>query len=383
MKKIKFIIKSLFDILMLFIYKFVFLIIQKKECDVWLISERGIDARDNGYWFYKYMVDNHPEVKVKYVISKDSSDRKKIREKDIVDYKSKEHYFYFLYAKYLISAEIMGFSPNEQLYYRLNKYGLLKIKGKTVFLQHGITKDFNPYMLPENAKLDLFICGAIPEYKYMIEKYGYTDKNAALTGFARFDNLNNEKEKMILIMPTWRKWLKYNDTLVGTDFYNNYNKILNDTDIIKKLKEKKYKLVFYPHIVLQKFLDEFKTQNEDTIVLASFKDYDVQDLLKKCEMMITDYSSVAFDLAYMEKKTVYYQFDLEKYRKEQYQDGYYSYVNDGFGPICTSYEEIKKIILDYLENNNSLDQYNERINKFFENIDKNNCERIYELISKL
>jgi len=383
MKKIKFIIKSLFDILMLFIYKFVFMIIQKKECDVWLISERGIDARDNGYWFYKYMVDNHPEVKVKYVISKDSSDRKKIREKDIVDYKSKEHYFYFLYAKYLISAEIMGFSPNEQLYYRLNKYGLLKIKGKTVFLQHGITKDFNPYMLPENAKLDLFICGAIPEYKYMIEKYGYTDKNAALTGFARFDNLNNEKEKMILIMPTWRKWLKYNDTLVGTDFYNNYNNILNDTDIIKKLKEKKYKLVFYPHIVLQKFLDEFKTQNEDTIVLASFKDYDVQDLLKKCEMMITDYSSVAFDLAYMEKKTVYYQFDLEKYRKEQYQDGYYSYVNDGFGPICTSYEEIKKIILDYLENNNSLDQYNERINKFFENIDKNNCERIYELISKL
>ena len=383
MKKIKFIIKSLFDVLMLFIYKFVFMIIQKKECDVWLISERGIDARDNGYWFYKYMVDNHPEVKVKYVISKDSSDRKKIREKDIVDYRSKEHYFYFLYAKYLISAEIMGFSPNEQLYYRLNKYGLLKIKGKTVFLQHGITKDFNPYMLPENAKLDLFICGAIPEYKYMIEKYGYTDKTAALTGFARFDNLNNEKEKMILIMPTWRKWLKYNDTLVGTDFYNNYNNILNDTDIIKKLKEKKYKLVFYPHIVLQKFLDEFKTQNEDTIVLASFKDYDVQDLLKKCEMMITDYSSVAFDLAYMEKKTVYYQFDLEKYRKEQYQDGYYSYENDGFGPICTSYEEIKKIILDYLENNNSLDQYNERINKFFENIDKNNCERIYKKISRL
>ncbi len=383
MNKIQFIFKSLIDVFRLIFYKFIFIFSKEKCTDVWLISERGIDARDNGYWFYKYMIDNHPEVKVKYVISKDSSDRKKIREKDIVDYRSKEHYFYFLYAKYLISAEIMGFSPNEQLYYRLNKYGLLKIKGKTVFLQHGITKDFNPYMLPENAKLDLFICGAIPEYKYMIEKYGYTDKTAALTGFARFDNLNNEKEKMILIMPTWRKWLKYNDTLVGTDFYNNYNKILNDTDIIKKLKEKKYKLVFYPHIVLQKFLDEFKTKNEDTIVLASFKDYDVQDLLKKCEMMITDYSSVAFDLAYMEKKTVYYQFDLEKYRKEQYQDGYYSYENDGFGPLCIEYEKVKKLILDYLENNNSLDHYNDRISKFFKNIDKNNCERIYEKISRM
>ena len=381
MNKIKFIFKSAIDTMVYLYYKLVYFITRKKMVDTWVISERGIDARDNGYWFYKYMIENHPEVNVKYIISKDSADRCKIREQDIINYRSKEHYYYFINAKYLISAEIMGFAPNEQLFYRLNKFGLLKIKGKTVFLQHGITKDFNSYMLPENAKLDLFICGAIPEYNYMIEKYGYKKENVGLTGFARFDNLDDKKEKTILIMPTWRKWLKYNETLVGTDFYNNYSKLLNDKEIIEKLEEKNYKIVFYPHIILQKFINEFKVTSERTI-LASFKDYDVQDLLKESEILITDYSSVAFDLAYMKKKTIYFQFDLEKYRKEQYQDGYYSYENDGFGPLYKDYNELKKMILKYLDDKKILSTYDERIDTFFDKIDKNNCERIYDEIIK-
>ena len=382
MNKIKFILKSIIDTIKYFYYKLIFYLKKTKTLETWVISERGIDARDNGYWFYKYMIENHPEIEVKYIISKNSPDRSKIREKDIIEYRSKEHYYYFLNSKYLISAEIMGFSPNEQLFYRLNKYGLLKIKGKTVFLQHGITKDFNPYMLPENAKLDLFICGAVPEYNYMIEKYGYKKENVALTGFARFDNLDKKNEKTILIMPTWRKWLKYNETLVGTDFYNNYNKLLNDKDIIEKLKEKNYKIVFYPHIILQKFIDEFKVTSEKT-VLASFKDYDIQELLKEAEILITDYSSVAFDLAYMKKKTIYFQFDLEKYREEQYQDGYYCYEKDGFGPVYKNYNQTKKAILEYLDNNECLDKYNKRIENFFDRIDKNNCERIYIKIANL
>ena len=382
MRKVKFVFKSLIDSLKFYFFKLLFFFQKKKKCDVWLISERGIDARDNGYWFYKYMVEFHPEIQVKYVISKDSSDRKKINTKDIVDYRSKEHYYYFMFSKYLISAEIMGFSPNEQLFYRLNKYGLLKIKGKTVFLQHGITKDFNPYMLPNNSKLDLFICGAVPEYKYMIEKYGYTEKNAALTGFSRFDKLNNQSENIILVMPTWRKWLKYNDNLFETEFYDSYNKLLNDIEIISALANNNYKIIFYPHIVLQKFLNNFKVTS-DNVILASFEEYDVQDLLKKASILITDYSSVAFDLAYMKKKTIYYQFDVEKYRKEQYQDGYYSYEKDGFGPICYDFCSLKKVVIDYLSDSKCLDEYNNRINDFFDKIDKNNCERIFEQIKKL
>lgn len=382
MKKIKFVFKSLIDLAIFIFYKIKYTLKKNYLTEVWLISERGIDARDNGYFFYKYMKDNHPEIPVKYVISKDSSDLKKIKEEDIVTYRSKEHYNFFFSSKVLISAQIMGFSPNEQLYYRLNKYGLLKCKNKTIFLQHGITKDFNPYMLKQFTKLDLFVCGAIPERKYMIEKYGYSDKEAVLTGFARFDNLIDLNEKIILIMPTWRKWLKYNNNLINTQFYDEYMKLLNDKDIISLIEKKKYKIIFYPHIIFQKFLNNFSTKSKN-VILASFNDYDVQDLLKRSKLLITDYSSVAFDFAYMKKKVVYYQFDEERYRGEQYSTGYYDYRKDGFGPVVSEFVEIKKHIINFLNDENYLNNYNEKISLFFRESDNKNCDRIYEKILDL
>lgn len=382
LNKIKFVIKSFIDIIIFLLYKLFFMIKREKKVNVWLISERGNEARDNGYWFYKYMKDNHPEIKVKYVITKDSSDYNKINPEDVVEYRSKEHYYYFLYAAVLISAQIMGFSPNERLYYRLNKYGFLNLKSKTIFLQHGITKDFNPYMLKKNTKLDLFICGANPEKNYIIKEYGYRDKEVAYTGFSRFDNLCDLNEKIILVMPTWRKYLNFSDSIKDSEFYKYYMTLLNDNDISSLLNKYNYKLIFYPHILFQKYLHEFSVSS-DNVILASVNDYDVQDLLKRSSLLITDFSSVAFDFAYMNKKTIYYQFDLNEYRKTQYYEGYYNYENDGFGPVVYSYDDLKTKLIDFIVDNNSLDNYNSRIDNFFTIKDNNNCERIYSSILNL
>lgn len=382
MNKFKFIVVCILDCIILTYYRIVYFFKNTKTERTWLISERGNDARDNGYWFYKYMISNHPEQPVKYIITKDSSDYHKIRKEDRIIYKSKEHYYYFLKSPLLISAEIMGFSPNEQLYYRLCKHNLFKPKGKMIFLQHGITKDFNQYMLPDRTKLDLFVCGAIPEQKYMIEKYGYSPNIAKLTGFARFDELENLKDNSILIMPTWRKWLKYSNTLTSSKFYEEYMKLLNDEDILKRIEEKNVKLIFYPHVVLQKFLNEFKSKSKN-IVLASNNEYDVQELLKKSALLITDYSSVAFDFAYMNKPVIYYQFDVEQYRKEQYENGYYNYKTDGFGPVYDNFKEIKSVILEFIDNNKIFNKYKSRQDKFFKYYDFNNCNRIYDAIMKL
>ena len=43
--------------------------------DLWIVSERGIDARDNGYHFFKYLRNAHPEINSVYIISKDSPGR--------------------------------------------------------------------------------------------------------------------------------------------------------------------------------------------------------------------------------------------------------------------------------------------------------------------
>lgn len=50
-----------------------------KEKDLWLICESENEARDNGYWLFKYICENHPEINVIYAINKKSVDFQKVK----------------------------------------------------------------------------------------------------------------------------------------------------------------------------------------------------------------------------------------------------------------------------------------------------------------
>ena len=45
---------------------------------IWLISERGYDAQDNGFAFFTWMCANHPEIHAVYVISPEDHDYPKV-----------------------------------------------------------------------------------------------------------------------------------------------------------------------------------------------------------------------------------------------------------------------------------------------------------------
>lgn len=375
-KKIFNIITSLIVYYLVLLFVLVFRI---KKKQIWLISERGTDARDNGWHFYNFMKDNHPEITVKYVIDKKSSDLKKIREEDRIQYRSLRHYFLYITSEKLISTHIMGFSPEFSLFWRLDKKGLIILRGKKIFLQHGITQNYIPIMSKNASKLDLFTCGAKPEYEYVLEKYGYDDSVVKYTGFPRFDSLVSRNNKQILVMPTWRRYLKYENNFKESDYYKAWQSLLNNKDLSKYLKDNNITLVFYPHYEIQKYLKDFHIRC-DNIVLAKSDKYDVQQLLKESSILITDYSSVFFDFAYMDKPVIYYQFDYEDFREKHYMEGYYDYFRDGFGPVLKTEDEL----IDAIINNRWDDKkYKKRVNRFFTVKDRSNCERVYREILNL
>ena len=370
-------IEKMFICLLKYIYYFILCKVKRINNDsVWLIAERGNDARDNSYHFYKYIKENHKNINIKYVMDKKSSDAKKIDNNDIVEYGSKEHYLYFLTASKLISTHIMGYSPDMSIFWRLDKLGLLKLKGKKIMLQHGITQNYLEFMSSKIAKLDLFICGAYPEYQYILENYGYTEKEVKYTGFARYDKLKNKEKNQILVMPTFRKWLNYTDDFSKSEYFKKWNEILNQKELLQYLEEKDLELIFYPHYEIQKYLDNFSSSSE-RIIIASFNNYDVQKLLIESKILITDYSSVFFDFAYMRKPVIYYQFDIDKFRSEHYKQGFFDYEKMGFGPVCKTKKDVTKALknIDTVKNKN--------ISEFFKYSDFNNCRRIYEEIIKL
>jgi CDP-glycerol glycerophosphotransferase (TagB/SpsB family) len=105
-----------------------------------------------------------------------------------------------------------------------------------------------------------------------------------------------------------------------------------------------------------------------------------QDLFKSSDLLITDYSSVAFDFAYIKKPLVYYQYGNDY----NFKEGYFKYKTMGFGEVITTQKELIKIIEEYLKNNCQMkEEYKSRVDNFYKYKDKNNCKRVYDAILKL
>jgi hypothetical protein len=162
-----------------------------------------------------------------------------------------------------------------------------------------------------------------------------------------------------------------------------YQSLINNEKLINFLEENDFNLVFYPHYEVQKYLKYFKSKS-DRIIIANSDLYDVQTLLIESKLLITDFSSVFFDFAYMNKPLAYYQFDKDYFFKNHYEKGYFSYRKHGFGPVLETEDEIVTFVEKNFENLFSLDdKYRKRAEKFFVLKDQKNCERIYNEIINL
>jgi len=369
----------------LFMYLFSWTIahFMPKENDLWLIAERHDEARDNGYFFYKFLMQEHKNINSCYAIDEGAHDEKKIIELGgrHIRFGSLEHYCLYHKAHVLLSTHIYGYAPSRPICSRLDKYcNKNKIR---VFLQHGIIMNFHPADMYESNNISLYICSAKREHDFLMKVNHYPESVMCLSGMARYDDLlllNNKRQ--ILIMPTWRAYLSRltEKEFVKSDYYLAFMKLINSREINELLSKYNYNLIFYPHYEMQKFIHLFHNTN-DKVIIAQHDIYDVHELLRDSKILITDYSSVHFDFAYMKKPIIYYQFDVNEFYGEHYTKGYYDFINDGFGPVYTNCNDVIEYLKNLIAGKMSMqDNYIYRVNQFYEYHDQRNSERIYKRI---
>ena len=353
---------------------------------IMLISEKGKDARDNGYHLFLWIKQHHPECRTYYVISNDSPDRHRLDKyaDSIIEYGSLRACVFFWRAKYLVSThQRAGHTPIPFVLSRvLGRYfGIYKGK-KVVFLQHGITKDFIPRMTYENTNYDLFVCGALPEWQYMTSVYGYPSAIAQYTGFCRYDNLltNDARKRQILVMPTWRKYLEHNFT-EDSKYVSSYKGFLHNEQLQSLLDRYDYTLIFYLHHMAQPYIHLFRDNKlSKRITIADAAHYDVQTLLKDSALLVTDYSSVYFDFAYMKKPIIFYQFDYDEYRAGHFNAGWLDYKNS-FGATTTQESDLVAHVEYYLTHDMQMEpHYQKFVDYCFPIRDSDNCQRVYDAI---
>lgn len=364
-----------------------------KRKNLWLICERADEARDNGFFFYKYMREKHPEQDCVYAIKKASSDYEKVSalHGEIIEFSSFKHWVYYLAADINISSQKEG-KPNAAVCHLLEIYGLRK--NRRVYLKHGIVKDDLKWHYYDVMKVWLYTCAAQREYEYCKNMFHYPDDCIVLTGLSRYDNLEDKpvKNKFVLIMPTSREWLarpikeyeKYDDVshFENTEYYHYWKSLLETPEFIETLNENGMSAVFFLHPNMQKYSKYF-AEYSDYIKIATNDTADLQTLMREARVLITDYSSIYFDFAYMRKPLLYYQFDYEKYREGHYQEGYFSYERDGFGKVEDNPESLARDFRTLAEHDFVMEsQYEKRVEDFFAFHDFNNCERIYQAICR-
>ena len=214
-----------------------------------------------------------------------------------------------------------------------------------------------------------------------------------MTGFSRFDNFiveepRNYKYNNILIIPTWRMNIQgtwkpityegiYSNYFNKTVFFQFYNSLMNSPKLLEAMKMYNYKGTFCLHPSLSEQWRDFKNNSIFSIMAY----YDYQSLMLKASLLITDYSSIFFDFAYLKKPVIYTQFDYEIYRKNHYKKGYFDYILNGFGPVCHDLESCINIIIDELKSGCKMkNKYLKRVLKFFPFFDRYNNDRIYNSI---
>ncbi len=355
----------------------------------WLICEEPKEARDNGYHFFKYICQKQRAQICFYAIKRDSFDYKRVKELgNVIEYGSIHHWLAYFLCEYNISSQ-KGGKPNAALCAFMELNGIFR--PRNIFLQHGIIINNLRWLYAETSRFEKFIVSTIPEYNYVKKNFGYSENTISLTGMPRQDALHDMKvlTNRILIMPTWRYWFnlnskKHKDTdkdFETSEYLNKWLELLDNSEMAEMIENYHLEVIFYPHRNMQNYLNAFD-KVKTKITIASWKKYDIQELLKTSSMLITDYSSVFFDMVYMKKPIIFYQFDEKKYRKYQYSEGYFDYHDNPFGRTYEEYTdvmaELKKIIKrDFMPSQEFLEEHQ----KIFKYWDDKNSERIFEMLS--
>ncbi|EHV0428070.1 CDP-glycerol glycerophosphotransferase family protein, partial [Campylobacter coli] len=355
------------------------------KSNIWLFADRDYEADDNAEHLYRYIMQNHPEQEIVFALRKESSDWERLKKEgfNLVEFGSFEFERIIKKASKVISSHsdeylIRYITPRQQF----------------IFLQHGVIKDDLSKWL-NSKKIDLFITSTKAEYDSIANDYNhykFGKKEVVLTGLARHDALlkNNQcNARQIIIMPTWRANIVgvalgsskrgLQSDFTQSEYFQKWNLLLN-SNILQKLCEKyDYTIVFNPHPNIIPYLKDF---NISSYVKIANHNESLQELFCNSSLMITDYSSVAFEMAYLNKPVIYYQFDHEEFfNSHTYQKGYFDYKKDGFGPVVEDEESLLKELENLLQNDcNPFGIYKDNIDSTFAFKDGKCCERIYKVI---
>lgn len=305
------------------------------------------------------------------------SDTKQYKNTTLIQRGSFLHAYYLVCAKYLINNN--SFLPyvskqKNQIYINTWHGTPIKKLGKDIPGMYASNRNVYRNLLqcdyfisPNKYTTEIFLKSNDIDtlFSGKIIENGYPRNDALfLSEERKFKLLKSlgipEDKKVILYAPTFR------GSHTNVDMQSNVY-----SDLVIYLQEH-----FKEYRVLTKLHHTQKNKELDISVISDT--IDTNELLSIVDILITDYSSIAFDFLALKRPIIYYAFDLFEYERER---GLYFSLKEMAGVVCGSKNEV----LDEIKNIDSFmhrhnENYIQAIEKFSKYEDGKVTKRVIETI---
>ena len=189
------------------------------------------------------------------------------------------------------------------------------------------------------------------------------------------ERLNIDKDKkIILYAPTWR-----DNEFHRSGIYKFATEM--DFNAMKNALSDEYVLIVKFHYLVK---DEINWDEYRDFIIECNEMWDIQELYLISDILITDYSSVMFDYALLNRPILFFTYDLDFY-KDNLRDFYFD-INTVPGPLIETTEDL----VDFIKNNSKEDYFEKYGTKYqafketYNEFDKgSSCQSVIELVERL
>lgn len=311
----------------------------------------------------------------------------------IVKSKSFKYYYYLSKSKYWIVNSLLDLSvikKSKQVYVQcwhgtpLKKLrcdinvtgGVLNTKEEVIKRNNLDVKKIDYFISPSKYATSKFISAfnlkELNKEKIIIEK-GYPRNDKLIN----YNNNDIEKIKKDLNIPTDKKVILYAPTFRDDEHTSGvgYTYKLNiDFDSLQK-ELKNYIILFRAHYFIA---NSFEFDKYKDFIYDVSKYDDINDLYIISDLLITDYSSVFFDYAILERPIIFYMYDYDNY-KNNLRD-FYIDLKELPGPIVKDEKDLITLIKE--KNNKYKNMYSSFNKKFNPYEDGKSTQRVVKEILK-
>lgn len=337
-----------------------------------IMFDRSSAADDNAEYFYRYMQEEHPEYsKTYFALAKSSVDWPRLEADGfrLVEMFSKDFYNLFLDSDLVIGSQM----------YNIRFRGKNFSNSRFLYLQHGIQlNDMTSWVA--SKFFDLFIVTGRPEEEYMRAIAPEATYNSGIPRLDSIRRCSTVADGDILFMPTWRFILNSvsDYEFRHTDYFAQIQSLITDESLGAYLMENDKRLVVKLHPNLVRRASLFELPEWSVLSSSSYR-----ESIANAAMVITDYSSVVADAAFIGIPIVYFQWDESVFFDDQPYTRRLEYRTQGMGPVFTERGQL----VDYIVGERSWgdrDLYEDRRRWFFSGVEQGTINRrIYERMLEL